>query len=68
MKIVLLFKDEEYLITYTRHLEKKLRKLEAENLRLEEQVRLEKLEKQLRLKQDLSNLGNEIDKYKKMGI
>jgi len=38
-------KDETYLITYTRHLEKKLRKLEKENLRLENQVRLEKREK-----------------------
>ena len=61
-------KDEEYLITYTRNLEKKVRNLETENSILENQVRLEKLEKQLRLKQDLNSLQNEIDKYKKMGM
>ena len=59
-------KDEEYLITYTRHLEKRLRKLEAKNLRLEEQIRLEKQKNQLELKQDLNKLQNKIDKYKKM--
>lgn len=61
-------KDEESIITYTRHLEKRLRNLEAENLRLEEQIRLEKQKNQLELKQDLNDLQNEIDKYKKMGI
>ena len=40
-------KDEEYLITYTRHLEKRIRDLKAVNLRL---------------KQELSNLRNEKDK------
>jgi len=42
-------KDEEYIITYTRHLEKRLRNLEAVNLKL---------------KQELNNLRNEKDKYK----
>ena len=40
-------KDKEYLITYTRHLEERLRNLEAVNLRL---------------KQELNNLRNEKDK------
>jgi len=61
-------KDEEYLITYTRHLEKKLRNLETENLTLENQIKQLRSEEQLKLKQDLKNLHNEIDKYKKMGI
>jgi len=41
-------KDEEYLITYTSHLEKRLKNLKAVNLQL---------------KQELSNLRNEKDKY-----
>lgn len=61
-------KDEENYITYTRRLEKRLRILEAENLRLEEQIRLEKQKNQLKLKQDLNKLQNMIDKYKKMGL
>jgi len=40
-------KDEEYLITYTKHLEKRLKNLEAVNLKL---------------KQELNNLQDEKDK------
>jgi len=61
-------KDGEYLITYTRHLEKKVRNLETENLTLENQIKQLRSEERLKLKQDLNNLHNEIDKYKKMGI
>ena len=53
--------DKEYLITYTRHLEKKLRNLETEKLMLENQLRLEK---HLTLRQELNSLKNEIAKYK----
>ena len=31
-------KDEEYLITYTRHLEKRIRNLKAVNLRLKQEL------------------------------
>lgn len=61
-------KEEEYLITYTRDLEKKVRNLETENLTLEHQIKQLRLEKQVKLKHDLDSLHNEIDKYKKMGI
>ena len=49
-------KDEEYLITYTRHLEKRLRNLETEKQLLDAE--------RLRLEQELSSLRNEIDRLR----
>ena len=49
-------KDEEYIITYTRHLEKRLRNLETENQLLDAE--------RLRLEQLVNTLRNEIDRYK----
>ena len=49
-------KDEEYLITYTRHLEKRLRNLETEKQLLNAE--------RLRLEQLVNTLRNEIDRYK----
>ncbi len=49
-------KDEEYLITYTRHLEKRLRNLETEKQLLDAE--------RLRLEQELHSLRNEIDRLR----
>jgi len=49
-------KDEEYLITYTRHLEKRLRNLETEKQLLDAE--------RLRLEQELNSLRNEIDRLR----
>ncbi|MHA1241318.1 MAG: hypothetical protein ACTSQU_11065 [Promethearchaeota archaeon] len=49
-------KDEEYLITYVRHLEKRLRNLETEKQLLDAE--------RLRLEQELSSLRNEIDRLR----
>ena len=49
-------KDEEYLITYTRHLEKRLRNLETEKQLLDAE--------RLRLEQELNSLRNEIDRMR----
>ncbi|HEY0089043.1 MAG TPA: AAA family ATPase, partial [Candidatus Lokiarchaeia archaeon] len=49
-------KDGEYLITYTRHLEKRLRNLETEKQLLDAE--------RLRLEQELLSLRNEIDRLK----
>lgn len=49
-------KDGEYLITYTRHLEKRLRNLETEKQLLDAE--------RLRLEQELLSLKNEIDRLK----
>jgi proteasome regulatory subunit len=48
--------DEEYLITYTRHLEKRLRNLETEKQLLDAE--------RLRLEQELYSLRNEIDRLR----
>jgi len=48
--------DGEYLITYTRHLEKRLRNLETEKQLLDAE--------RLRLKQELCSLRNEIDRLR----
>ena len=50
------FKDEEYLITYTRHLEKRMRNLETEKQLLDAE--------RLRLEQELNSLRNEIDRMR----
>jgi len=49
-------KDGEYLITYTRHLEKRLRNLETEKQLLDAE--------RLRLEQELHSLRNEIDRLR----
>ncbi len=49
-------KDGEYLITYTRHLEKRLRNLETETQLLDAE--------RLRLEQELHSLRNEIDRLR----
>lgn len=49
-------KDREYLITYTRHLEKRLRNFETEKQLLEAE--------RIRLKQELHSLRNEIDRLR----
>jgi proteasome regulatory subunit len=49
-------KDGEYLITYTRHLEKRLRNLETERQLLDAE--------RLRLEQELHSLRNEIDRLR----
>lgn len=49
-------KDEEYMITYNRHLEKRLRNLETEKQLLEAE--------RLRLEQELNSLRNEIDRLR----
>ena len=49
-------KDEEYLITYVRHLEKRLRNLETEKQLLDAE--------RLRLEQELNSLRNEIDRLR----
>ncbi len=49
-------KDGEYLITYTRHLEKRLRSLETEKQLLDAE--------RLRLEQELHSLRNEIDRLR----
>ena len=49
-------KDEEYFITYTRHLEKRVRNLETEKQLLDAE--------RLRLEQELSSLRNEIDRFR----
>lgn len=49
-------KDGEYLITYTRHLEKRLRNLETEKQLLDAE--------RLRLEQELHGLRNEIDRLR----
>jgi len=49
-------KDEEYLITYTRHLEKRLRNLETEKQLLDAE--------RLRSEQELHSLRNEIDRLR----
>ena len=49
-------KDEEYLITYTRNLEKRLRNLETEKQLLDAE--------RLRLEQELNSLRNEIDRLR----
>jgi len=49
-------KDEEYIITYTRHLEKRLRNLETEKQLLDAE--------RLRLEQELNSLRNEIDRLR----
>jgi proteasome regulatory subunit len=49
-------KEEEYLITYTRHLEKRLRNLETEKQLLDAE--------RLRLEQELNSLRNEIDRLR----
>ncbi|MFX1480768.1 MAG: hypothetical protein ACFFCI_21995 [Promethearchaeota archaeon] len=49
-------KDGEYLITYTRHLEKRLRNLETEKQLLDAE--------RLRLQQELYRLRNEIDRLR----
>ncbi len=49
-------KDGEYLITYTRHLEKRLRNLETEKQLLDAE--------KLRLEQELHSLRNEIDRLR----
>ena len=49
-------KDGEYLITYTRHLEKRLRNLETEKQLLDTE--------RLRLEQELHSLRNEIDRLR----
>ena len=49
-------KDEEYLITYTRHLEERLRNLETEKQLLDAE--------RLRLEQELNSLRNEIDRLR----
>ncbi|MFX1488055.1 MAG: hypothetical protein ACFFBI_02840 [Promethearchaeota archaeon] len=49
-------KDGEYLITYTRHLEKRLRNLETEKQLLDAE--------RLRLQQELHSLRNEIDRLR----
>jgi len=49
-------KDGEYLITYTRHLEKRLRNLETEKQLLDAE--------RLRLEQELHSIRNEIDRLK----
>ncbi|MHA1105744.1 MAG: proteasome-activating nucleotidase [Promethearchaeota archaeon] len=49
-------KDGEYLITYTRHLEKRLRNLETEKQLLDAE--------RMRLEQELNGLRNEIDRLR----
>ena len=49
-------KDEEYIITYCRHLEKRLRNLETEKQSLDAE--------RLRLEQELNSLRNEIDRLR----
>ncbi len=49
-------KDEQYIITYTRHLEKRLRNLETEKQLLDAE--------RLRLEQELHSLRNEIDRLR----
>ena len=49
-------KDSEYLVTYTRHLEKRLRNLETEKQLLDAE--------RLRLEQELHSLRNEIDRLR----
>jgi len=49
-------KDEEYLITYARHLEKRLRNFETEKQLLDAE--------RLRLEQELHSLRNEIDRLR----
>lgn len=49
-------KDEEYLITYTRHLEKRLRNLETEKQLLDAE--------RLRLTQELESLKNEVERVR----
>lgn len=49
-------KDGEYLVTYTRHLEKRLRNLETEKQLLDAE--------RLRLEQELHSLRNEIDRLR----
>ena len=49
-------KDQEYLITYTRHMEKRLRNLETEKQLLDAE--------RLRLEQELHSLRNEIDRLR----
>ena len=49
-------KDEEYIITYTRHLEKRLRNLETEKQLLDAE--------RLRLEQELNSLRNEVDRLR----
>ncbi len=49
-------KDEEYIITYCRHLEKRLRNLETEKQLLDAE--------RLRLEQELNSLRNEIDRLR----
>ena len=49
-------KDEEYIITYTRHLEKRLRNLETEKQLLDAE--------RLRLEQELNSLRYEIDRLR----
>jgi len=49
-------KDGEYLITYTRHLEKRLSNLETENQLLDAE--------RIRLEQELHSLRNEIDRLR----
>ena len=49
-------KDGEYLITYTRHLEKRLRNLETEKQLLDAE--------RIRLEQELHSLRNEIDRLR----
>ncbi|GAH68152.1 unnamed protein product, partial [marine sediment metagenome] len=49
-------KEGEYLVTYTRHLEKRLRSLETEKQLLDAE--------RLRLEQELHSLRNEIDRLR----
>jgi proteasome regulatory subunit len=51
-----LTKDDEYLITYVRHLEKRLRNLETEKQLLDAE--------RLRLEQELNSLRNEIERLR----
>jgi len=53
-------KDGEYLITYTRHLEKRLRNLETEKQLLDAE--------RLRLEQELHSLRNEIDRLREPSL